>query len=141
VRDQIEMVRCRLGDVLDGAAQRYVPLSEFGLWKYLMETKHRKEVLIDAVSLWVPEEPTLWSSGVTAEDLEPVVRIRFMAEGLLGAPVPVERYFAALSYPQAQEALLAHYTRGQARLELVATAGYFLPTPRLTAQRAASISA
>jgi len=126
-RDQIAMVRCRLGNGLDGAAQRYVPLTEFGLWKYLMESRHRKQVLVDAISVWVPEEPTLWSAGVVSEDLEPVVRVRFSARGVLGALVPVERYFAALSYPQAQEALFAHYTPGTRPGDVRATAGYFLP--------------
>jgi hypothetical protein len=126
-RERIEMVRCRLGNGLDGAAQRYVPLSEFGLWRYLMESRHRKQVLVDAISVWVPEEPALWNSGVAPEDLEPVVRVRFSAKGVLGASVLVERYLAALSYPQAQEALFAHYTPGTRPMDVQATAGYFLP--------------
>jgi hypothetical protein len=139
-REQVEMVRCRLGDRLDGAVQRYVPLAEFGLWKYLMESRHRKQVLVDAISVWVPEEPALWNSGVAPEDLEPVVRVRFSARGVLGALVPVERYFAALSYPQAQAALFSHYAPGTRPADLQATAGYFLPLSRREDARAGVVA-
>jgi hypothetical protein len=129
-REQVAMVRCRLGDGLDGAAQRYVPLAEFGLWKYLLETRHRKRVLVDAISVWVPEEPSLWSSGLTSEDIDAVVRVQFTVPGVLGARVPIVRYLSALSYPQAQEALFSHYPPGTRPADLRGTAGYFLPLSR-----------
>jgi hypothetical protein len=121
------MVRCRLGDETDECAQRYVPLAEFGLWKYLMENRHRKRVRVDAISVWVPEEPALWNSGFSPEELDPVVRLQFSVRGVHGSVVPVERFFAALTYPRAQEALLAHYSAANPPLGLRATAGYFLP--------------
>ncbi len=126
------LVRCRLGDAeaRPDHVQRYVPLAEYGLWKYLMETRHRKRVILEAVSVWVPEEPALWNSGFSAEDLEPVLRIQFTVRGPLGALVPVERYVPALGYPRAQEALLLHYARGSGPRDIKATAGYFLPLSR-----------
>jgi hypothetical protein len=126
-RERVPMVRCRLGDDVDAYAQRYVPLAEFGLWKYLMETRHRKRVRIDAISIWVPEEPALWNSGYASEELDPVVRLQFSVRGAHGSVVPVERFFAALSYPRAQEALLSHFPAANPPLDLRATAGYFLP--------------
>jgi hypothetical protein len=123
------MVRCRLSGPNGGddTVRRYVPLAEFGLWKYLMETRHRRRVLVEAISVWVPEEPALWNSGYAAEDLDPVLRIQFTTRGPLGAPVPVVRYFPALGYPRAQEALLSHFADVSHARDLSATAGYFLP--------------
>jgi hypothetical protein len=127
-RERVPMVRCRVGvGGADDSAQRYIPLVEFGLWQFLMETRHRKPVTVDAISVWVPEEPALWNSGYSADELEPVLRVQFTVRGLHGALVPVERFFPALSYPQAQEALLTHYGRGPGPLDVKATAGYFLP--------------
>ncbi len=128
-RERVPMVRCRIGGLGSGddSAQRYIPLAEFGLWQYLMETRHSKRVTVDAVSVWVPEEPALWNSGYAAEDLEPVLRVQFLVRGLQGVLIPVERFFPALSYPKAQEALLTHYGRGTGPVDVKATAGYFLP--------------
>jgi hypothetical protein len=123
------MVRCRLGPVGsdDWAAARFVPLAEFGLWKYLMEHRHRKQVSVEAVSVWVPEDPALWNSGYTGEELEPVLRVRFEISGPLGSAQPVERFFHALTYPIAQEALFRHYPPTSGPISVRATAGYFLP--------------
>jgi hypothetical protein len=124
---RVPMARCRIGEASgDDSVQRYVPLSELGLWRYLMENRHRKRVTIEAISVWVPEEPALWNSGYAPEDLEPVLRIEFSVRGQHGALIPVERYFPALSYPKAQEALFSHYTSGSPSV-IRATAGYFLP--------------
>jgi hypothetical protein len=120
------MVRCRL----DGAAYgtetlRYVPLSEFELWRFLMERRHGRQVTVEAVSHWISEDAAWWNSGYAADDLEPVVRIRFERPGPSGVPVPVERFFPAETYPLAQEALLAHFE--SPRL-MAATPGYFIPS-------------
>jgi len=126
--ERVPMVRCRLdgGDVGSVRTTRYVPLSEFGLWRFLMETRHSRSVTIEEVSFWVAEDAAQWNSGFLAEDLEPVLRIRFERQGPQGWPVLVERYFPAETYPEAQEALLQHYERGvEARVR--ATPGYFVP--------------
>jgi hypothetical protein len=126
--ERVPMVRCRLdgGDVGSYRTIRYVPLGEFGLWRYLMETRHGRSVSIEEVSFWVAEDAARWNSGFLAEDLEPVLRIRFERQGPQGWPLLVERYFPAETYPEAQEALLHHYERGvESRLR--ATAGYFVP--------------
>jgi hypothetical protein len=135
-RESVPLVRCRLvpSPAGDAHAQRYVPMAEFGLWKYLMETRHRKKVVVEAVSLWVAEEPGLWDSGLSGDELEPVLRIRFSVQDSAGVAQPVERFFHALSYPVAQEALFRHYPIAGTPADLRATAGYFLPlaVPRPT---------
>jgi len=90
-----------------------------------METRHSREVSVESISVWVAEDPARWNSGFAAEDLEPVLRVRLDIKGPDGVAVPVERFFPAETYPEAQEALLKHYEEPQ---HLVATPGYFVPT-------------
>ncbi len=119
-------MRCRLlgRDSATVRALRYVPLAEFGLWKHLMETRHERQVSVESISVWVAEDPARWNSGFAAEDLEPVLRVRLELPGPGGVPVPVERFFPAETYPEAQEALLSHYEQPE---RVVATPGYFVP--------------
>jgi hypothetical protein len=93
-----------------------------------METKHQRQVSVDAVSVWIAEDAARWNSGYQAEDLEPVLRVHFDLAGPAGVPVPVERYFPAETYPLAQEALLRHFEGSSRPNRLVATPGYFVPS-------------
>jgi len=128
-KEPVPIVRCHLSAPEDecASALRYVPLTEFGLWKHLMETRHGRRVTVEATSLWIAEDPARWNSGFAAEDLEPVLRVRVELVGPEGVAVPVERYFPAETYPQAQEALLSHFGGVHAQPRLVATPGYFVP--------------
>lgn len=126
VYDRVPMVRCRLDGALEFAALRYVPLADFGLWQYLMENKHHRRVAVEQVSVWVPEDGSQWNSGFEADEFEPVLRVRFERPGPHGLGVPVERFFPAETYPEAQEALLHHFA-GLPVSPLEATPGYFIP--------------
>jgi hypothetical protein len=127
-QDTVPMVRCRLDSRDDHPARavRYVPLDEFGLWRYLMEHRHRRRVTVEEISIWVAEESARWSSFEGPDSLEPVLRVRFQQVAEDGTPVPVQRFFAAETYPEAQEALLRHY-RGTPAHFVRATPGYFVP--------------
>lgn len=129
-QEPVPVVRCRLSapEEESASALRYVPLAEFGLWKHLMETRHRRRVTVEAVSIWIPEDPARWNSGFAAEDLEPVLRVRLDVPGPQGIAIPVERYFPAETYPEAQEALLSHFGGVRDVQRLVATPGYFVPS-------------
>jgi len=133
------MVRCRLDGAPEFAALRYVPLAEFGLWQYLMEHKHQRRVAVEQVSVWVPEDASQWNSGFEADELQPVLRLRFERAGPHGLAVPVERFFPAETYPEAQEALLHHFD-GQPVSPLEATPGYFIPVTRQRAQPVAVLA-
>jgi hypothetical protein len=127
-QDTVPMVRCRL-DARDESvtgALRYVPLDEFGLWRYMMEHRHGRQVTVEEISVWVAEESARWSSFEGPDNLEPVLRVRFQQVGPEGMPVPVQRFFPAETYPEAQEALLRHYEHGS-RGVVRATPGYFVP--------------
>jgi len=120
-------VRCRLNGADDSETLRYVPLSEFELWRYMMEHRHSREVEIDTVSIWVAERSAWWNSGFAEEDLVPVLRLRFERCREDGVREVIERFFPAETYPQAQEALLSHFA-GPPRLRLIgASPGYFVP--------------
>ena len=129
-REAIPIVRCRLGgraDEFGPGSLRYVPLSEFGLWRYMMETHHQRAVHVEAVSIWIAEEAASWNSGFKPEELEPVLRVCLERPGPYGVPVRMERFFPAETYPRAQEALLSHFS-GPLRPRLTqAMPGYFVP--------------
>src|SRR4030095_7090916 len=92
-QDTVPMVRCRLDASEEESPRtlRYVPLDEFGLWRYLMEHRHHRDVWSEEVSIWVAEESARWSSFEGPDQLEPVLRVRFQQVSSDGTPVPVER--------------------------------------------------
>lgn len=127
------MVRCRLDGPEEPNARlvRYVPLGEFGLWKNLMELRHGRQVTVDGVSQWVPEEAFLQEAEeLPSDDLEPVLRVTFDCLAPGGPPVPVQRFFPVETYPEALDALLSHYLGVR---KVVATPGYFVVVTRSTA--------
>jgi hypothetical protein len=126
----IPLVRCRLDGREAGAASaiRYVPLTEFGLWRHLMETRHRRRVRVEAVSIWVSDEAALRvDDQMAVEDLEPVLSVRVELSGPRGVAECVQRFFPAETYPQARAALLSHYDGERRPRQVVTTPGYFLP--------------
>jgi hypothetical protein len=134
--EHVPIVRCRLNGPVSEAIRRYVPLAEFGLWQSLMESRHRRQVTVEEVSVWIPEEAAWWSAGVTTEDLEPVIRLRFEIPGPQGAPVPVERFFPAETYALALQSLLGHYETSSVRPRRIrSTPGYFVHTDARSTDR------
>jgi hypothetical protein len=121
------MVRCHLAPGDDPAETlRYVRLVEFELWRYLMETRHGRVVVVEEVSLWIPEDAALLTSSISDPELcEAVVRVSFEVPGSHGFPVPVERFLPAETYPEAEAALLSHFKSDH--WGVTATAGYFVP--------------
>ncbi len=126
VETPVPMVRCHLDAGQDLREARFVPAVEFELWRHLMETRHLRAVTVDEVSVWVAETPAAWDSGLDADELQPVLRLRFEKPGPQGTMVPVERYFPAETYPEAKAALLAHFDP-RCRWSVQATPGYFVP--------------
>jgi hypothetical protein len=124
--EPVPMVRCHMGPGDDPSQTlRYIPLGEFELWRFMMETRHQRTVTVDDVSLWVPEDASLLTSIADPELCEPVLRIQFDARSPYGVPVPVQRFLSAETYPEAEAALLSHFDA--AYRVVTATAGYFVP--------------
>jgi hypothetical protein len=126
--DWIPLVRCRLGgpDEAEASAVRFVPLAEFDLWQHLMRTKHGRAVRVESVSVWLSEEAAR-SSALTADDLEPVVRLRLEMPGPVGVPTPVERFLPVETYHAARQILLSHFDGPRRPQRVLAAAGYFVP--------------
>lgn len=127
----VPLARCRLDGPEEAGVSRlrYIPVAELDLWKYYMETRHGRQVTIEAISVWVPEDPAVWNSGFEPDELEPVLRVRLERPGPYGVPVPLERFFPAETYPVAQERLLAHIEVAGGEHGVAATPGYFVPEP------------
>ena len=132
------MVRCHLEPGDDPARTlRFIPLGEFELWRFLMETRHKRSIRVEDVSFWVPEDASLLRlhrrPGGRAR---PVLRIRFEARSAYGVPIPVDRFLPAETYPEAQAALLSHFEsayRGRDRHRRL------LRAPRAASPRRASV--
>ena len=126
--ESVVLVRCRL----DGSEERpsrvlrYVPAAEFALWRYLMENRHGRRVTAPEVAVWVPDREGV-GPEVDVDALEPVLRLEFETPHD-GTMVPVRRFLAAETYPEARRALLSHFDP-QCRWKVAATAGYFVPRP------------
>ena len=124
----VPIVRCCLDGRGDNPSSvRYVPLVEFELWRHFMETRHHRHVRVEAVSVWVPENAWLREAGYAIEELEPVLRVHLDLVGPHGVPVPVDRFLPAETYPEAREALLAHFQRRRLWRGMTATPGYVVP--------------
>ena len=121
----LPMVRCRLDGSDDSSNVRYVPASEFELWRHFMSTQHSRPVTVDEVSVWRPESPAMLDDDIDPETLEPVLRISFDKPGPEGSIVPVVRFLPSETYPEAKEALLGHFDE-ECRETLEETPGYFL---------------
>ena len=123
----LPMVRCRLDGSDDSSNVRYVPASEFELWRHFMASQHGRPVTVDEVSVWLPEDPAMLDDDIDAETLEPVLRVRFDKPAPEGADttVPVVRFLPSETYPEAKEALLGHFD-DECRESLEETPGYFV---------------
>jgi hypothetical protein len=121
----LPMVRCRLDGSDDSSNLRYVPASEFDLWRHFMSTQHSRPVTVDEVSVWRPEGPEILGDDIDPETLEPVLRVSFDKPGPEGSIVPVVRFLPIETYPEAKEALLAHFD-DECRETLEETPGYFV---------------
>lgn len=123
----VAMVRCRLDRDEDRPARglRFIPATEFDLWRHFMETRHVRLVTVDQVSIWMPETADVWDDEVDVDAMEPVLRLRFEKIQPDGLPVRVERFLPTETYPEAKAALLSHFDPS-CRRSVRATPGYFV---------------
>jgi hypothetical protein len=121
----VAMVRCRLDPNRENSEIRFIPASEFDLWRHLMESKYSRTVAVEDVSVWVPEKTEVWDDGIDADQLEAVVELRFEKPGPKGTVIPVVRYLATDTYREARAALLKHFDL-RCRWSVEVTPGYFV---------------
>ena len=106
-----KLVRCeiRRPDAVEEPTVRYVPLEIFGLWEFLMRTKHRFEVTRSVASLWIELNETP-EAAYGENQYEPVTEVELLRysdrDGMFSR---VSRYFPTPECPQLKEMLLRHY--------------------------------
>jgi len=106
-----KLVQCeiRRPDSIADATVRYVPLEIFGLWEFLMRTKHRFEVARSVASLWidVDEAPEAAYGENQYERVTEVELLRYSEpDGMFSR---VSRYFPTTETRMLREMLLRHY--------------------------------
>jgi hypothetical protein len=88
---------------------RYVPLEIYGLWEYLMHTRHNFNVVRQVASLWidVDETPEAAYGENQYERVTEVTLLRYSESD--GMFTRVSRYFDTEECPKLTDLLLSHY--------------------------------
>lgn len=106
-----KLVRCEIRKEGSGAepSVRYVPLEIYGLWEYLMRTRHNFEVVGQVASLWidVDESPEAAYGENQYERVTEVTLLRYSEPD--GMFTRVSRYFGTSECPKLTDLLLSHY--------------------------------
>ncbi|HEY7728334.1 MAG TPA: hypothetical protein VID50_07750 [Candidatus Eisenbacteria bacterium] len=106
-----KLVRCEIRkDGSEGEPSvRYVPLEIYGLWEYLMRTRHNFEVVRQVASLWidVDESPEAAYGENQYERVTEVTLLRYSERD--GMFTRVSRYFDTEECSKLTGLLLSHY--------------------------------
>jgi hypothetical protein len=106
-----KLVRCTLRRSEPGApaSVRYVPLEIFGLWEYLMSTKHGFTIEAPRASLWVDmeESPELAYGNSQFDRVTEVTAFVYSARDDMYSRVC--RYFPTEECPSLMQIFLRHY--------------------------------
>ena len=112
-----KLVRCeirRRGDAGPGSA-RFIPLEIFGLWEYLMSTKHDFEIVNPRASLWLDMEDSP-AAAYGDNQYERVTEISaFVYSGRDDMFSRACRYFRSDACERLTEIFLSHYEQGPDR--------------------------
>lgn len=114
-----KLVRCeiRRPDDAEGVSIRYVPLEIYGLWEYLMTTRHGFEVREARASLWLDSE----EAPETAYDEHQFDRVTeisvFLYSGRDDMFTRVCRYFPSDECGALKRIFLAHYPQDGSRIQ------------------------
>ena len=114
-----KLVRCeirRRGSAESGSP-RYVPLEIYGLWEYLMTTKHDFEVIEPRASLWLDMEDSP-EAAYSETQYERVTEVSaFVYSGRDEMFTRACRYFPAGECSRLRPIFLAHYQDQGGRLQ------------------------
>jgi hypothetical protein len=100
----------------DGSS-RYVPLEIFGLWEYMMATKHGFEVIDPCASLWLDMEDSP-EAAYDENQYERVTEITaFVYSGRDSMFTRACRYFPTGECNRLRPIFLSHYQAGESRLQ------------------------
>jgi hypothetical protein len=114
-----KIVRCeiRRAGSTEPATERYVPLEIFGLWEYLMTTKHDFEVLNVRASLWLDMEdsPETAYSDTQYERVTEVTAFVYSERDEMFTRA--RRYFSSERCDELKRIFLSHYEKEDSRLK------------------------
>ena len=92
---------------------RYVPLEEYELWKYMMETRHKLAIVDCKTLLWIDgDEFEVKRSFYTAFPREKVIRISVLVPSdFAHTYYPSIRYFPGKDYETLRDRFLHHMVK------------------------------
>jgi hypothetical protein len=114
-----KLVRCeirRRGSAGAGSP-RFIPLEIFGLWEYLMTTKHDFEVLRPVASLWLDMEDSP-EAAYQQDEYDKVTEVTaFVYSGRDDMFTRACRYFRTDECDELREIFLSHYRTSSNRMQ------------------------
>lgn len=114
-----KLVRCtvRPRGSAEVGTPRFIPLEIFGLWEYMMVTRHGFEVLEPRASLWLDMEDSP-EAAYGENQYERVTEVTaFVYSGRDEMFTRACRYFPSNECPRLKPIFLAHYEAGGGRLQ------------------------
>ena len=114
-----KLVRCqvRRGDSVASGTSRYIPLEIFGLWEYMMKSRHGFEILKPSASLWLDMEDSP-ESAYSENQFERVTEVTaFVYSGRDDMFTRCCRYFPSTDLDSLKPIFLSHYVDTAARLQ------------------------
>lgn len=114
-----KLVRCqvRREDSVAAGTSRYIPLEIFGLWEYMMKSRHGFEVLNPSASLWLDMEDSP-ESAYGENQFERVTEVTaFVYSGRDDMFTRCCRYFPSTDLDSLKPIFLSHYEDTAARLQ------------------------
>jgi hypothetical protein len=114
-----KLVRCeiRKRGATGPVSARFIPLEIFGLWEFLMVTKHDFEVLRPVASLWLDMEDSP-EQAYERDQYDRVTEVTaFVYSGRDDMFTRACRYFRTDECPELREIFLSHYRSSSSRLQ------------------------
>jgi hypothetical protein len=114
-----KLVRCEIRKAgVPGERQvRFIPLEIFGLWEYLMSTRHGFEVLGPRASLWLDMEDSP-EAAYGEREFERVTEVSaFVYSGRDGMFTRACRYFPSEECERLKPIFLSHYVQSEGKLQ------------------------
>lgn len=114
------LLGCEVLNPARGSSFRYVELEQFGLWEYMMRTRHGLEVRVTQLGLWVgPSEfnanPDAFRHMGSADDVTRIVIRRFNPRH--SYTFEIVRYTPTSEFESVKKILLSHISEAEARSE------------------------
>ena len=131
-----KLVRCHLRSPGEAPYARYVPLTEFKLWRYFITNAHGKIVDGENISLWMDVESFEDNPGLVSRPTEAVTRVRVEYwDEAKETTSHAERYFPSSDYAAIRDIFLEHYPEKvngdhlSSKRRVTETNGYYLLPP------------